>query len=131
MGGAINGIPFHKNCLPEPRGDLVQQKNPTCWIETYQGGLSCCHHQNILLDRDQTPPEELLTYHMKFRFYFQPYTAASADAPASHQNLLRMYYQTEANAGEYDVPKWHKNVTSERTQAAGVKTTTKPTREST
>jgi len=103
--GAINGIPFHKNCLPEPRGDLVQQKNPTCWIETYQGGLSCCHHQNILLDRDQTPPEELLTYHMKFRFYFQPYTAASADAPASHQNLLRMYYQTEANAGEYDVPK--------------------------
>ena len=42
---------------------------------------------------------------MKFRFYFQPYTAASADAPASHKNLLRMYYQTEANAGEYDVPK--------------------------
>merc|ERR1712037_857708 len=50
-------------------------------------------------------PEELLTYHMKFRFYFQPYTAASAETPASHQNLLRMYYQTEAQAGEYDVPK--------------------------
>ena len=78
--GAINGIPFHKvtfvskhiqltgldvnlqgsllpliptlqDCLPEPRGDLVQQHNPTCWIETYQGGLSCCHHQNILLDK--------------------------------------------------------------------------------
>merc|ERR1712012_870445 len=103
--GSINGIPFHKDCLPEPRGDLVQQHNPTCWIETYQGGLSCCHHQNILLAKDQTPPEELLTYHMKFRFYFQPYTAASATAPASHENLLRMYYQTEANAGEYDVPK--------------------------
>ena len=24
---------------------------------------------------------------------FQPYTAASAETPASHQNLLRMYYQ--------------------------------------
>jgi len=103
--GSINGIPFHKDCLPEPKGDLVQQKNPTCWVETYQGGLSCCHHGNILLDKDQTPPEELLTYHMKFRFYFQPYTEATATKPASHTNLLRMYYQTEANAGEYDVPK--------------------------
>jgi len=103
--GSINGIPFHKDCLPEPKGDLVQQKNPTCWVETYQGGLSCCHHGNILLDKDQTPPEELLTYHMKFRFYFQPYTEATATKPASHTNLLRMYYQTEANAGEYDIPK--------------------------
>ena len=42
---------YLQNCLPEPRGDLVQQHNPTCWIETYQGGLSCCHHQNILLDK--------------------------------------------------------------------------------
>ena len=25
--------------------------------------------------------------------------------PASHQNLIRLYYQTEAWAGEYDVPK--------------------------
>ena len=67
-----------------------------------QGGLGCCHHQNILLDKAQTPPDELLTYHLKFRFYYQPYQAAS---PASHANLLRMYYQTEAQAGEYDIPK--------------------------
>ena len=49
------------------KGDLVQQKNPTCWVETYQGGLSCCHHGNLPLDKDQTPPEELLSYQMKFR----------------------------------------------------------------
>ena len=36
--GSIEGIPFDKNCRDEPYGDLVQQKNPTCWIETYQGG---------------------------------------------------------------------------------------------
>ena len=36
--GSIEGIPFNKHCLDEPFGDLVQQKNPTCWIETYQGG---------------------------------------------------------------------------------------------
>ena len=41
--GKINGIRFQKNCMPEPRGDLVRQKNPSCNIETYQGGQSCCH----------------------------------------------------------------------------------------
>ena len=89
--GAINGVPFHKARQPlltltglsaTARGDLLQQRNPTCWIETYQGGLSCCHHQNILLDRDQNRPDELLTYHMKFRFYFQPYTASTPSTPA-------------------------------------------------
>ena len=103
--GTINGIPFSKNCLPEPKGDLAQQKNPTCSVDTYQGGLSCCHHENILLDTDQEPPEELLTYHLKFRFYFEPYEPATDTEPASHQNLIRLYWQTEALAGEYDVPK--------------------------
>ena len=91
--GSINGNPFHKDCLDEPKGDLVQQKNPTCWIDTYQGGLSCCHHETILLDQDQSPPEEKLEYHMKFRFYYQTYTPESSSSPASHKNLLRMYYQ--------------------------------------
>jgi len=97
--GSINGIPFHKDCKPRPGGDLLQQKNPTCWVETYQGGLQCCHHETILLDKDQTPSEEKLTYHLKFRFYFQPYTSN----PPSHRNLLRMWHQTEENSGEYDV----------------------------
>jgi len=97
--GSINGIPFHKDCKQRPGGDLLQQKNPTCWVETYQGGLQCCHHDTILLDKDQTPPEEKLTYHLKFRFYFQPYTTE----PPSHRNLLRMWHQTEENSGEYDV----------------------------
>ena len=79
-----------------------------------------------------------MTYHLKFRFYFQPYTPAVTPTsplseivpkPASHQNLIRLYWQvgrirlstwfrlthavsfflcclqTEANAGEYDIPK--------------------------
>ena len=46
-----------------------------------------------------------MTYHLKFRFYFQPYRVATSLAPASHQNLLRFYHQTEAWSGEYDVPK--------------------------
>lgn len=95
--GSINGLGFSKNCRPEPYGDLLHQHNPTCFIETYQGGLSCCHHKNVLLDVDQIQPEDEMTYQLKFRFWFQEF--------AGHTNLERFYYQTEAYAGEYDVPK--------------------------
>ena len=73
-------------------------------MDTYAGGLLCCHHQNVLLDADQEQPMDVMTY-QKFRFYFQPYMPASEGRPASHQNLIRLYWQTEASAGEYDVPK--------------------------
>ena len=95
--GKINGIRFQKNCMPEPRGDLLRQKNPTCFIETYQGGQSCCHHKWILLDRDQQQPVGDMTYFLKYRFYFQEYN--------TQKRMVRAYYQTEAYSGEYDVPK--------------------------
>lgn len=95
--GFINGIPFSKRCAPEPTADLLQQKNPTCFIETYQGGLSCCHHKNVLLDADQIQPEDQMTYHLKFRFWYEDYK--------NHNSLIRLYFQTEAYAGEYDIPK--------------------------
>jgi len=41
---------------------------------------------------------------MKFRFWFQEYSPASNGLNASHHDLPRIYYQTEANAGEYDIP---------------------------
>ena len=106
MGQVGNGplLPFNKNCLKEPKGDLVQEKNPTCWLDTYVGGLSCCHHKNILLDSDQNPwQNQIDTYRLKFRFWYEDYIPASKTKPASHANLVRMYYQTEAWAGEYDV----------------------------
>ena len=54
-------------------GDLLAQQNPTCNSRQYSGGLSCCGHRRILLDTDQDPGDELLRYHMKFRFWFQEY----------------------------------------------------------
>ncbi len=48
--GFINGNKFSKDCLDEPYGDLVRQKNPSCTIETYSGGLHCCKNGYILLD---------------------------------------------------------------------------------
>jgi hypothetical protein len=96
-GGSINGLNFVKNCLPEPYGDLLLQRNPTCFIGSYQGGLSCCHHKNVLLDADQVQPTDEMTYQLKFRFWFQELSG--------HKKLERFYYQTEAYAGEYDIPK--------------------------
>ena len=97
ISGKINGITFSKRCAPEPVGDLLKQKNPSCFLDTYQGGLSCCHHKNILLDIDQEQPTHEMTYHLKFRFWFQDYYG--------QKKLIRLYFQTEAYSGEYDIPK--------------------------
>ena len=37
-----------------------------------------------------------MTYHLKFRFWFQEYD--------NHESLVRLYFQTEAYSGEYDIP---------------------------
>lgn len=43
---------------------------------------------------------------MKFRFWYQDYVPASKPgAPASHENLVRFFKETEADAGEYDIVK--------------------------
>ena len=103
---------FVKNCNTQP-GGLEQQHNPTCNSGQYGGGLRCCGDTRIMLDTDQDPGTDLLRYHMKFRIWYQDYTPKDATVPApaqpagasaSHNDLPRYYWQTEANAGEYDVP---------------------------
>jgi hypothetical protein len=93
---------FVKACVAAPDGSLVEQANPTCNSGTYSGGLSCCSHGRILLDSAQERRPELLRYHMKFRFWYEEYNVTNRTP--SHRNLQRLYWQTEANAGEYDVP---------------------------
>lgn len=96
---------FIKSCLPPPDGSLQEQHNPTCLARTYAGGLNCCAHKRILLDVDQVSPPDLLRYHMKFRIWFQEYVpSVPGTNKPSHQDLPRIYQQTEANAGEYDIP---------------------------
>lgn len=95
---------FTKNCNDQP-GGLLEQNNPTCNSRQYVGGLSCCHHGRIMLDEDQAPGTgDLLRYHMKWRFWFEEYAPAANNTNASHYDLPRYYYQTESNAGEYDIP---------------------------
>mmetsp|Transcript_379 Transcript_379/g.1116 ORF Transcript_379/g.1116 Transcript_379/m.1116 type:complete len:540 (+) Transcript_379:1019-2638(+) len=106
--GSIGGNRFINNgrCAPFPRGDLLTQENPTCFIETYQGGLKCCRDGQSLLDKDQEIPwrDQVLEYKLKFRFYFEEYKpAVEGKATATHQHLVRLGAQTEANSGEYDI----------------------------
>jgi len=92
-------------CPYGPISQMAEQNNPTCRLATYVGGLTCCAHMNFLLDKDQTAwPDNTITYRMKFRFWFQDYKPATTTAAASHTGLTRLYWQTEALAGEYDVP---------------------------
>jgi hypothetical protein len=96
--GTIGGNPFKKHCEPFPKSVLLDQKNPTCFIETYRGGQSCCRHNHSLLDKDQDIPwdDQVLEYRLKFRFYFEGFKEKVNDQSASHKNLVRLYWMTEA-----------------------------------
>merc|ERR1712232_76978 len=103
----FNGGDSHDRtrCPRSPTSDLLDTKNPTCDVGTYQGGLECCHHKWLLTDREQAAsiPSDVFEYYMKFRIWFQEYIPATPTAPASHQNLVRFYYTL--GCGEYDVVK--------------------------
>jgi len=107
ISGTIAGDKFDNNrCAPKPFSDLKDQQNPTCAVQTYRGGLSCCRDGQSLLDKEQEVPwaDQYLEYRLKFRFYFQEYEpAVESIRPASHNSLIRFYWQTEAHAGEYDI----------------------------
>jgi hypothetical protein len=98
-------VTFNKHCTPDPGGQLLSQRNPTCDARYYQGGLRCCHHEWFLLDRDQTPPEDVLEYRIKARFYFQPHDAST------HTNIWRFGFATDAGSGEYDIPPCNRSTT--------------------
>jgi len=103
--GGVNCRSFERNC--KDPGPLVDQKNPTCSSATYAGGLNCCMHKKYLLDEaqaEESKKRDVLRYHQKYRFWFQEYTKDPMTGKASHTNLDRIYYQTEADAGEYDIP---------------------------
>lgn len=106
VDGTIDGGGFGDNrCAPFPTSTLLEMKNPTCSVKTYNGGLKCCRHGKSLLDKDQEIPwqDQVLEYRLKFRYYFEEYRPANTVAPASHHPLVRFYWTTEAFAGEYDI----------------------------
>lgn len=89
-------------CSPYPRTDLINQRNPTCDIRAYTGGLETCHHHWTLLDADQDIPwqDQPLTYYKKFRIYFQEYNE-SFHVQANRQDWG---IGADGDHAEYDVP---------------------------
>jgi hypothetical protein len=83
--GPAGSVSFGNNCAPAPRTVLLEQQNPTCDIRTYVGGQTACHHMWSLLDADQDIPwaDQPLEYHLKVRFWVQPYNGARPRRPAA------------------------------------------------
>ena len=130
IAGTIQGRKFwEKNRCQGSLAPKDGNLNPTCKVETYRGGLYCCNHGQYLLDSDQEIPwkDQYLEYQLKFRFYFEEYTPPvhsqakhsslpvtldiddGVTQPASHLNLVRLYWVTEGNPGEYDILQCHNN----------------------
>ena len=79
-GGSINGLPWADDCAAFPETTIARDHNPSCSIETYSGGMKCCHHGVHLLDADQEVPSETFTYAMKFRFFYGASSNGRADS---------------------------------------------------
>jgi len=112
--GSIDGIRFNpKVCAPFPRSDLLTTHNAICNLTRYEGGLYCCHDKTLLLDEDQPRPTKMDTWRMKYRFYFEDYTAQKVKSV----NSFRVWWATEAMNNEYDVPKSKANCLDPTTPA--------------
>ena len=105
-------IGFPNKCDPHPRMSLLEERNPTCDLRTYRGGLATCHHGWVLLDADQEVPwqDRPLEIYKKYRVWFQEYRAAAASPPPSappHLNVVRQDWGIGADHdhAEYDVPR--------------------------
>ena len=103
-------------CDDQPREDLIAQKNPTCDIRTYIGGLDACRHGWHLLDADQEIPwqDQPLIYYKKFRVYFQEYE------PSHHKQIQRVDWCIGSHEGcEYDVPQCAENLANPQCRGGG------------
>lgn len=118
--GTINGVEYHGDCKERPLSDLAAQKNPTCEVSTYAGGMACCTHGTVLLDADQEVPPGVDEVFFKWRFYFEDYD------PAIHRPVVHLEWSVNGcDSGgpqgnpmgcghiEYDVPRAPSSVAPE------------------
>lgn len=78
IGSGSAGFSKVGMCPPLPRSVMLDQKNPTCDIRTYVGGMWTCHHMWSLLDADQEIPwaDKPLVFQHKYRFWVQEYNSS-------------------------------------------------------
>mmetsp|Transcript_8837 Transcript_8837/g.14802 ORF Transcript_8837/g.14802 Transcript_8837/m.14802 type:complete len:558 (+) Transcript_8837:215-1888(+) len=107
-------IPWSNECYPEPRESILSERNPTCDLEAYSGGLRVCKHMWSLLDAEQQIPwqDKPLRYYQKYRFYYQPY-----DPRVHLVSEPRVSWGIGAGDGshsEYDVPQCAEGTPAEK-----------------
>eukprot|EP00949_MAST-11_sp_MAST-11-sp1_P003017 g3017.t1 len=103
LGGSINGLPWTSDCF---NPILQEQRNPSCDITTYRGGMTCCHNGVHLLDADQDLPTKVDEFYAKFRFYYEPDPVPPVDAwheEGVTRNAFFLFREVEYNHGEYDI----------------------------
>mmetsp|Transcript_41397 Transcript_41397/g.81162 ORF Transcript_41397/g.81162 Transcript_41397/m.81162 type:complete len:771 (+) Transcript_41397:30-2342(+) len=99
-------------CVDEPRSDMLKHgdgtgrdtPNMACTAATYHGGLHCCKHTWFLTDLEQSSqiPDQVDTYYLKWRYYFQEYTPRAETKPASHQHLHHWVFLIDADVNDYE-----------------------------
>lgn len=94
--GSIDGVQFTNRCSGRPRSTLLEEHNDICDIATYEGGLKCCSHKSILLNKNQNGSRWISKFRQKFRIYFEEYV--------DQNHAFFMFITNEAGAGEYDIP---------------------------
>jgi hypothetical protein len=99
-------------CVGEPRSDMLEKgdgtgrpgPNAACNVMTYNGGGHCCLHQWFLTDVNQASliPDQVDTYYLKWRYYFQEVVLANVTTPASHQHLHHWVFLIDASVNDYE-----------------------------
>ena len=111
--GTIDGVAYDPQCATYPLSSLRRDRNPTCDVSTYGGGMACCRDGTFLLDADQEVPPHVDEVFYRWRFYFQDWE------PARHTPLFHVEWAVNGcdSAGgnhgnsfnchhiEYDVPR--------------------------
>jgi hypothetical protein len=89
--GTINGILFHNDrCAPYPVSELLDHNNPTCSVQNYIGGTTCCLHEYILLDADQPVDPRIDEIRLKYRILYQEYQPSQPPMTTSDVKSLHL-----------------------------------------
>ena len=98
--GTIDGVPYSPACHAPPLTSVLADRNPSCDVRTYVGGIQCCGHETILLDADQAVPPDVDEVRYRWRFYVREYR------PATDTEIfdLTWYVNAAEDSIEYDVP---------------------------
>jgi len=86
---------------PSCNDQLLAEGNPICDVQSYPGGQLCCAGGTILLDSDQSPPENAKDHiKVKMRVYYEDGEKMAKQPERASQR----YFAPEGDQAEYYIP---------------------------